>query len=167
MALFLFARRREPSGKVLLGVLAVVAVASLGPHLHIANPPQPTNGTFVYRPSIPLPWLPFTHLPLFKEVAPGRLAMYVSLIAAVVVAMWLAAPGRRRLARWLLAAAAVVFLVPNISARYWHARLDDPPFFTNGGTGTTCPLGNERSFSLSVTTGTACCGRPRLACSSR
>ncbi len=131
LALFLIPRRREPGARILLGLLVVTVVASLGPHLHIASPPRPMAGTFVYRPSIPLPWLPVSHLPLFKQVAPARIAMYVSLIAAVVVALWLAAPGKRRWPRWLLVVAGVVLLLPDVSPPYWHARMDDPRFFTD------------------------------------
>ena len=100
VALFLFTHRRRASAKVALGVLVVVFVASLGAHLHVANPPE-ANGA--YRPSIPLPWRLVNHLPAVDHALPARFSMYVFLIAAVVVAQWLAEPARRPWARWLLA----------------------------------------------------------------
>ncbi len=131
LVMFLYTRRRDPLGRVLLAVLVVVVIASLGPHLHVANPAQPANGTFVYRPSIPLPWLPLTHLPAFKQISPVRLTMYVALICAVVVSLWLAAPGRLRWARWLLGAVVVASLIPNLSEPYWHDRPHIPGFFAS------------------------------------
>ena len=127
---FLFTRRRDPLGRVLLGLLIVGVVATLGPHLHVASRPQLVGGALAYRPSIPMPWLPFTHLPAFKEISPERIEMYVSLVAAVAAAMWLAAGGRRAWWRWLVAAAAIALLLPNLSLPFWHERFDDPRFFT-------------------------------------
>lgn len=126
---FLYSRRRDPLGRVLLGMLVVAIIASLGPHLHVVNPAQPSAGTFVYRPSIPLPWLPLTHLPAFKQISPVRLSMYVALICAIVIALWLATPGRRPWARWLLGAVVVASLIPNLSEPYWHGRPHIPDFF--------------------------------------
>src|SRR5205085_5273926 len=51
---FLAARRRRTSAQVLAALLVVVGVASLGAHLHVANPPH--GASTVYRgTSIPLP----------------------------------------------------------------------------------------------------------------
>ena len=127
VAIFLFAHRRRGSAKVALGVLVVVFVASLGAHLHVANPPGPVGA---YRPSIPLPWRLVNHLPAVDHTLPARFSMYVSLIAAVVVAQWLAEPARRMWARWLLAVVGVVLLIPNQALPYWRGKPADPSFFT-------------------------------------
>jgi hypothetical protein len=127
VVLFLFAHRRRASAKVALGVLVVVFVASLGAHLHIANPPE-ANGA--YRPSIPLPWRLVNHLPAVDHALPARFSVYVFLIAAVVVAQWLSEPARRAWARWLLAVVGVALLIPNQALPYWRVKPADPPFFT-------------------------------------
>jgi hypothetical protein len=58
----------------------------------------------------------------------------------VIAALWLAEPGAHRARRWLVAAAAVAFLFPNIDATFpgtrhlslYHARYPTPAFFTTG-----------------------------------
>jgi hypothetical protein len=128
VVLFLFVHRRRTSAQVALAMLAVVFVASLGAHLHIANPPHEPDGA--YRPSIPLPWRAVTHVPAVDHALPARFSMYVFLIAAIVVAQWLSAPARRAWARWLVAGLAVVLLIPNQALPYWRGKLADPAFFT-------------------------------------
>jgi hypothetical protein len=128
VVLFLFVHRRRTSAKVALAMLAVVFVASLGAHLHIANPPHEPDGA--YRPSIPLPWRAVTHLPAVDRALPARFSMYVFLIAAIVVAQWLSEPARRAWARWLVAGVAVLFLIPNQALPYWRGKPTDPAFFT-------------------------------------
>jgi hypothetical protein len=128
VVLFGLAHRRQAVAKVLLGTLAVLFVASLGAHLHIANPPDPPGTT--YTPSIPLPWRLVDHLPALDHVLPVRLAMFVSLVVALIVALWLAEPARRPWAKLLLAVAGVVLLLPNQTLPYWRGQPVDPPFFT-------------------------------------
>jgi hypothetical protein len=127
VALFLFAHRRRASAKVALWTLALVFVASLGSHLHVADPPDP-GGT--YHPSIPLPWRAVSHLPLLDHVLPARLALFAFLIVAVIVAQWLAEPARWPAARWLLAGVGVLLLIPNQALPYWRGKHSDPAFFT-------------------------------------
>jgi hypothetical protein len=126
---FLVARRRRTAARVLAGLLVVVGLASLGAHLHVVNPPH--GADTVYRgKSIPLLWLPMSHLPVVDHVLPARLALYVFFIAAIVVALALAEPGRRRGPRWALAGVGVLALLPNQALPYWHGRPQDPRFFT-------------------------------------
>jgi hypothetical protein len=127
VVLFLFAHRRRASAKVAIGVLVVVFVASLGAHLHVANPPE-ANGA--YRPSIPLPWRIVNHLPAVDHALPARFSIYVFLIVGVVVAQWLAEPARRAWARWLVAVVGVALIIPNQALTYWRVKPADPPFFT-------------------------------------
>jgi hypothetical protein len=105
-----------------------VFVASLGAHLHVANPPHEPDGA--YRPSIPLPWRLMYQLPALDQALPGRFSMYVFLVAAVVVAQWLSEPAHRAWARWLVAVVGVVLLIPNQALPYWRGKPADPPFFT-------------------------------------
>jgi hypothetical protein len=113
--------------KVLLGILTVIVVASLGPYLHIANPPQPD---VTYRPAIPLPWLPATRIPGLDRLSPVRMTVFVFLVVALIVALWLAQPSRRSWPRWLLALAGVALLLPNPATSFWRGRPVDPKFFT-------------------------------------
>jgi hypothetical protein len=59
-----------------------------------------------------LPWWPVTKLPFFDNVLPGRFAAYLSLLLAVIVALWMAAQ-RAGLLRWLLPLLAIVAIAPS------------------------------------------------------
>jgi hypothetical protein len=67
-------------------MLAISALLSMGPHLHING--QDTG--------IKLPWVFIDHLPIFQSILPGRMAMYVFLFAAVLVAVGFDAALRTR-----------------------------------------------------------------------
>lgn len=56
---------------------AIMFVVSLGPHLHIGGA---STGW-------PLPWLPFTGVPLLEHVVPGRFTVFLWLAVAVFVAV--------------------------------------------------------------------------------
>ncbi|HWF34886.1 MAG TPA: hypothetical protein VG295_05930 [Solirubrobacteraceae bacterium] len=111
-------RWRTRAGRILLTVLAVAVVWSLGYVLNIDG-----HGT------IPLPFKLFSHVRGFEEVIPVRIGVYVFLVCAVIVALWLAEPGSSRLRRWPLALLAVIFLFPNANAGYFDQTLPDPAFF--------------------------------------
>ena len=113
-------RWRLPSAKILTVMLAIVVVLLLGARLHIAG-----------YPTIPLPWKVIDHS-LLHQTIPVRLGLYMFLIVAVIVALWLSQPhvGRRLQAKWAAAALSIVFLLPSIGSDHWHARPPNPPFFT-------------------------------------
>jgi hypothetical protein len=108
--------RRSAANRVLILALMTTAVASLGPHLHVAG-----------FSTIPLPWEPITHLPLLRYASPAVFAVYTALACAIAVSLWLAHEPRR--ARWALAILAAAFLFPNLGASRWHAAAYTPPFF--------------------------------------
>jgi hypothetical protein len=110
--------RREVSARVLAAVLAVIGICSLGTHLTIAG-----------HHTIPMPWTVVRHLPLLRYAIPSRFSLYLSLGAAVILALWLTRRGG--VLRWLVALASCALLVPNPSAK-WSASLHTPPFFTSG-----------------------------------
>ena len=89
-------------------VAAIIAVLSLGPHLHVGGHQFST---------LPLPWWIPAHLPVLQNILPARLMMYVYLAAAITFAfllraLWLV---RSRFALNLLVALAVfVPLVPTL-----------------------------------------------------
>jgi hypothetical protein len=96
--LYLYARRnwRRPEGRFLLLLLLLLIVASLGPRLWVGG---------VYT-NIFLPWALFVHLPLLSAALPARFALFTSLAAAVIAALWVA-QGRP----WRIAAGVLACLV--------------------------------------------------------
>lgn len=107
--------------RILVVMLALVVVLMLGPHMHLAG-----------QPTVPLPWGGLDHLPLLGRVAPVRMAIYMFLIVGIIVALWLGQTrtGRLGAAKWLVAGAALVTLVPNLGSGLWSARFDNPSLFT-------------------------------------
>ena len=63
---------------------------------------------------------------------PIRLAVYMFLIAAVILAMWLAQPraGGWGVAKWAVAAVSIAFLIPNVGGGIWRGKEVNPSFFT-------------------------------------
>jgi hypothetical protein len=122
----LFGRQawRTVTGKLLLVMMGLVGVATLGSVLVIDR-----------VRTIPMPWTILRHIPVIKAALPVRCAVFLFLLAGMVVAMWLSAPRPERpggRARWGLAVLAVAFLVPNLTSSYWHGRLGMPAFFADG-----------------------------------
>ena len=104
----------------MLLALALIALASLGPWLHIAG-----------NPTIALPWLVAMRLPLLDKALPARFMMFAFLDAGLITAIYLAgSPHRTR--KWILALLAVVSLTPNLPAGWWFSKLDTPRFFAEG-----------------------------------
>jgi hypothetical protein len=117
-------RGRERAAWVPALTLLAAAICSLGAYLVVRG--QLT--------SIPGAWNALGRLPVLRYAIPVRLALFTSLAAAVIVALWLAraGAGRRGLWRWALAAAVVVTILPDAGSHTWDTRIADPPFFANG-----------------------------------
>ena len=115
-------RFRSAATRVLVAMLATVVLLMLGSHLHIAG-----------HPTIPLPWILVGRLPLLDEVVPVRFGVYLFLILALILSMWLgqARSGRLGVAKWSLAAFAIALLVPNVGAGMWLSRPRNPAFFAD------------------------------------
>jgi hypothetical protein len=111
---------RRRVAKLLLISFLLIAVAALGRTLYV-------NG----RATILLPWRAIEALPVINNAAPRRFTVYLFLIAAVAVAMWLAS-GRGLWARWGVAFLALAFLFPKFSPDYLRGRADIPRFFGGG-----------------------------------
>jgi hypothetical protein len=127
IALFLWQRRG--SRAALLPVLCVLfaLVASLGDRLYVLG----------HATSIWMPWRLFAQLPVMRYAIPARLVLFVTLPAALIVAIWLGGRGahtarsasRERVARWGLALLAVAFIIPDVGSAAWNTPISDPPFF--------------------------------------
>jgi hypothetical protein len=108
MVCFLWTRRAEATARLLAVILAGATVLSLGPRLRIAG-----HATL---------WLPgalLFQLPVMDNDIPARFALYAALTAAVVVSLWLAAPGRTRWWRWVVVGTIFVSLAPAANASLW------------------------------------------------
>ncbi len=116
----IFRRRywREPVGKFLTILLIVLAIAAMGPSLHVAG-----------RQGFWMPWAIVGRLPLLSIVLPVRLMMYAFLVVAVMIAMWFSTSPARPLTKWIAAAVIVMSLAPNLHASFWVTALDIPAFF--------------------------------------
>jgi hypothetical protein len=101
-----------------LGLTAVVvAILSLGPHLHV-------NGSVT---SIPLPWAAIAWLPLIGSALPGRLMAIAFLGIGIVVAAY----QPRRVLTGVVLVAGLLAIVPSIPYPTQHAEA--PAFFKPGG----------------------------------
>ena len=123
---------RRAATRVLVTLFVVIAILALGSHLHVAGSARFHIGS---HHTIPLPWLALSKLPYLHQVAPSRLAVYLFLIVALVVALWLSSlrPGRARRAGWALAALGVAAIVPHLGVGAWHSRPENPRLFTGTG----------------------------------
>jgi hypothetical protein len=110
-----------PYAKALLIAGLLIAVMAMGPRLHIAGA----------ETRIDLPWWLFIRVPLIKSALPTRFTMYVSLVAAIAAALYLAAPaaGFQRFGRFVLGVLACLVLIPNTHLHVWQPW-PAQPFFT-------------------------------------
>jgi hypothetical protein len=125
LCVFAWRHRHSRRTQLLALSLIVAGVASLGSHLIIRGD----------KTGIPAPWLPFSHLPLLHYAIPIRFALFVSLPAAVMFALWLCEPIRRDrsgLLRGGLAALAVLAIFPDVGSAAWNTPINDPAFFSSG-----------------------------------
>ena len=118
---FARSRFREPVGRLLVELLVILCVLALGSRVVIAG-----------HQTIAAPWMLLLQFPLLNKIVPIRLMAYAFLVLAIIVAMWLAAADVRRSHKWVLGLALVPFMLPNLSARFWEAPFDIPPFFSTG-----------------------------------
>jgi hypothetical protein len=77
-----------------------------------------------------MPWVLFAHLPILRYAIPLRLGVFVMLPVAVLVT--LALSWSRGPALWVLAAAALAFLAPDVGNAYFKTPLQSPAFFQGG-----------------------------------
>ncbi len=101
----------------LMGLAA--AILALGPYLHLAGVQISTA-----------PWVLVSNLPVFRAMMPARFMLYAWLAIAMLLALWLGAPGKRT--RFALLAACLIPLLPwQKFDRNWQP-LAIPAIFTDG-----------------------------------
>jgi hypothetical protein len=136
--------RRSPAVRWLVAMLVLGTLLAAGTALHVDG-----------RRLVALPWALAVHLPVLDHVAPMRMTVYVSLAAAVAVALWIAwTPGRLYPRPYVLPALAIVSVLPAL----WHfptfgaERPTRPAFFAQrldetclrpGETIAVLPLGGD------------------------
>jgi hypothetical protein len=120
VALFAKRRWRVPSARVLLLWLAVAMLVELGAELHV-------DGHSV----APLPLALVDHIPPLNNVLPVRIALFSSLITAVIVAL-VVASARSPWTRVVLPLLAVISLLPRPGSHSWITVTDEPRFITDG-----------------------------------
>jgi len=121
IALYLWRRRDAPVGRLLAICLGVAFLATLGGELQV-------RGIRL----VPLPWRALQQLPLFDNVIPGRLSVYVALLGALIVALWSSSGGRPTGATVALCALAALAIIPDVSLAQWHEAPEQPAFFASG-----------------------------------
>ena len=109
-------------GRLMVDFLLVSLILSLGPRLHILGS----------MTTIGLPWLPFTKLPFIQKALPARFMLYAFLDLALMTSIWLTEISLRLPVKLTIAAAVLVFMLPNLSAFYWTVDANIPAFFTGG-----------------------------------
>lgn len=118
---FAWSFRRVAAARFLLAILAVGVVTELGVRLSVDG-----------RGSLTLPWRLVSKLPLFDDVLPVRISMYVALAASVCIAWWASSRSSPRMARVGLTALAVVMVVPGLWLQFWNEHPYRAAFFTQG-----------------------------------
>ena len=127
-AWFLASRRHTQGARFLGSALAIAVVASLGSGLYLEG-----------RRLSAAPWALVHRLPAFDNVISARLAVYTTLLATVIVALWAASSPAATWVRATLVGAAVLALVPGVVSRTpWKLRPHVPGFFATGGASTRC-----------------------------
>jgi hypothetical protein len=134
VGLFAARRWRTQAGRVLLAGFVVGVVATFGIWLVVDG-----------HKAVTMPWEHVAYLPLFNNVLPSRLMLFVVLITAIIVALWMnSSRGWIRIALPIL---AVLSFIPDPSADAWKTTAFVPQFF-RGGDVRRCVAPNENVLIL-------------------
>jgi hypothetical protein len=117
---FAWLYRKSAGGRFLPIALLLAAVLGSGTWLLVGG-----------HRLITMPWEHIGYLPVFKNVLPARLSVYIALSAAVMAALWAASPAVPRLARAALLVAAACFLAPSVTIG-WRTTVAEPAFIADG-----------------------------------
>ena len=119
----LYARRmrRSPGARILLSAFAVAFVLTLGVELVVGG-----------RRIVSMPWTLARHVPVLDNIRADRFAVFVELIAGVIVALWTSQTKGRVFARpYVLPVLSVAVLVPNVALAGYRSALRQYPFFAS------------------------------------
>ncbi len=118
---FAWSFRRVATARFLVTVIAIGVFVELGPRLTVEG-----------HDSITLPWRLVSGLPLFNNILPVRISLFVALAASVCVAWWASSRSAPRAARIVLPLLAIVTVAPSLWLNVWHKHPYRPAFFTQG-----------------------------------
>jgi hypothetical protein len=122
VVLYAWRMRRSPGARILLSGLAVAFVLALGVALDVGG-----------RRIMSMPWALTRHVPVLDNIRGNRFAVFVVLIAGVIVALWTSKAKGRVFARpYVLPVLTVAVLVPNVALAGYRSALRHYPFFTSG-----------------------------------
>ena len=136
MLAFIVVRWRSTPMVLWSAVLAaVIAVLSLGPHLHVGG---------IIHLHIPLPWIELQRLPVFDNVLPARLMLFFYLLAGLAVAFFVRqlrqhATGWKVPAGWAWVGLSLLLLLPAVP---WPVTPNPVPEFFTGSAVTEIPAGS-------------------------
>ena len=117
--LYLKENYKKVETKIFATVLLIIVILSLGPILQIAG-----------HKLMSLPWEVVLHIPLIKNTLPTRFPLYISLILAITISIWLSI-STHRVFRYLIAILSVCFLMPNMKTlKSAIQQVNTPSFFT-------------------------------------
>ncbi len=121
--LFLFAAEEwtHPTTRYLVACSILAGLFTLGGSLHVVG-----------NETVGLPWRAVESAPIFRYALPGRLTLYLFLVAAVIASLWLARARGAGWLRWGLAGLSIIVLLPNVSGGLWRTPVGTPQFFAEG-----------------------------------
>ena len=112
--------RKNRIFKILLLSFGVILILSMGPSLNI-----------LHKSYFPLPQVIIANIPLIKRALPARFTLYSSLLASIIVALWLEKSAANRYLKYLMALLSVLFLLPDLRW-YKGIKIEYPDFIKKG-----------------------------------
>jgi hypothetical protein len=114
--LYAIRRWRRPGGRLLLAAFVAGMIATFGVWLRVDG-----------HKIAPMPWEHVGYLPLFDNVLPSRLMVFVALVVSIAVALWTSSS--TSVLRYVLPVLAIVTFVPNPGFASWKTAAYVPGFF--------------------------------------
>ncbi|HEX3510965.1 MAG TPA: hypothetical protein VHT27_07690 [Solirubrobacteraceae bacterium] len=128
----LWTLRRTRAAVVLGAVAGVALLLSLGTRLTVAG-----------HRTIPVPWPIAARVPVLKAAVPGRVVLFAWFALALLVALWLARPGRRPIARFAAVIAGIALILPDAGSVAYNSPASVPALFSGDGYRRVIPSGSR------------------------
>ncbi len=122
IACFTISNWHKPTGKLLVLSLALVALFSLGPYLHLLG-----------AISIPMPWWLLGKLPLINQALPSRFGMYLFLLVALIASIYFGDTAHPAWLRTGMAMLSILFLAPDPAYFAVASATAGEPLFCRSG----------------------------------